>query len=54
LPPWQTLATPETHDRLAEQGIDVAGSSADEFANFIKSKVAKWAKVIKEAGISAD
>ncbi len=50
----KALTMPETHERLAEQGIDVAASSPDEFAAFIRSEVAKWSKVIKEAGISAD
>ena len=45
---------PDTQQRLSEQGIDVASSSSEEFAEFIKSEVAKWARVVKEAGISAD
>jgi tripartite-type tricarboxylate transporter receptor subunit TctC len=50
----KALAMSDTRERLAEQGIDVGGSGADEFAEFIKSEVAKWARVIKEAGIGAD
>ena len=50
----KVLAMPDTQQRLSEQGIDVASSSSEEFAEFIKSEVAKWARVVKEAGISAD
>jgi tripartite-type tricarboxylate transporter receptor subunit TctC len=50
----KVLAMPDTQQRLSEQGIDVTPSSPEEFAEFIKSEVAKWAKVVKEAGISAD
>ena len=49
-----TLAMPDTQQRLSEQGIDVTQSSPEEFAKFIKSEVAKWAKMVKESGISAD
>lgn len=45
---------PDTQQRLSEQGIDVTPSSPEEFAEFVKTEVAKWAKVVKEAGISAD
>jgi tripartite-type tricarboxylate transporter receptor subunit TctC len=50
----KVLAMPDTQQRLSEQGIDVTPSSPEEFAEFVKSEVAKWAKVVKEAGISAD
>lgn len=50
----KVLAMPDTQQRLSEQGIDVTPSSPEEFAEFVKTEVAKWAKVVKEAGISAD
>jgi tripartite-type tricarboxylate transporter receptor subunit TctC len=37
-----------------DAGIELAPGSADQFSSFVKAEVVKWAKVIKEAGISAD
>jgi tripartite-type tricarboxylate transporter receptor subunit TctC len=31
--------------------IDTAPTSREEFAQFIRSEAARWARVIKEAGI---
>jgi tripartite-type tricarboxylate transporter receptor subunit TctC len=49
----KALAHPETRASLTKLGLDSVGSSPAEFATVIKSDVAKWAKVIKEAGITA-
>jgi tripartite-type tricarboxylate transporter receptor subunit TctC len=35
-------------------GFELIGGSPDEFAATIKSELAKWSKVLKEAGISAN
>ena len=37
--------------RFAELGSEVIASSPDEFAKLIADDTAKWAKVIKSAGI---
>jgi tripartite-type tricarboxylate transporter receptor subunit TctC len=50
----KVLAQPDTQQRLAEQGIEVAETSPEQFAEFVKAEIAKWAKVVKEAGITAD
>jgi tripartite-type tricarboxylate transporter receptor subunit TctC len=34
-------------------GLDPVGNTPGELATTIKSDIAKWAKVIKEAGITA-
>jgi tripartite-type tricarboxylate transporter receptor subunit TctC len=44
----------EVRGRLATDGVDVVGSSPDEFADFLRSEITKWAKVIKRAGIQAE
>ncbi len=41
-------------DQLIAQGADPIGSSAEEFAARIKSDIAKWAVIIKTAGIKAE
>jgi tripartite-type tricarboxylate transporter receptor subunit TctC len=35
-------------------GYELGGSSPEEFANYIKSEVAKWGRVIKDAKIKAE
>src|SRR5438093_1351752 len=45
------LAVPETRGRLADQGFEPVGSSPEEFGAYIKSEIAKWEKVIGDAGI---
>ena len=44
---------PELRDRYAERGTETVGGTPAQFGAFIKSEVAKWARVVKEAGISA-
>ncbi len=50
----KALNMPDTQQRLAEQGVDAAPTTPEHFAEFIKSEVAKWPKIVKDAGISAD
>jgi len=38
-------------ERLAEQGFEPVGDSPREFAAYIKSEIAKWGKVVRDAGI---
>ena len=42
---------PEVRDKLAEQGIEVSGSTPEALAAIIKTEIAKWAKVIKDGNI---
>ena len=45
------LADAGVKEKLAEQGLTTAGDSPEQFRAFIASETAKWAKVIKDAGI---
>jgi len=45
------LAQPEFRERLQAQGFDPVGSSPEEFRAFIRSEIAKWGKVVRDAGI---
>ena len=45
------LAAPELKDRLVAIGFDVASSSPEEFARFMKTDMTRAAKVIQSAGI---
>ena len=45
------LRMPEIQQRFKEMVIEVAPTSRDEFAQFIRAETARWARVIKDAGI---
>jgi tripartite-type tricarboxylate transporter receptor subunit TctC len=48
------LNIPEVRDVLFKQGLDAAPSSPEQFGAYIKSEIAKWAKVIKSAGLKPE
>ena len=48
------LHSPDVQNRLAADGSEAVGSTPEQFGNHIKSEVAKWGKVIREAGIKAE
>lgn len=50
----KVLRLPEIRENLVTQGADPVGSSPEEFAAFMQSESAKWAKVIKAAGIKVE
>lgn len=48
------LATSETRKRFETEGGEAVQMSSDDFGRFIVSETAKWAKVVKEAGIKPE
>ncbi|MFY9317696.1 MAG: tripartite tricarboxylate transporter substrate binding protein [Burkholderiales bacterium] len=44
----------DARDLLGKQGFDVIASSPAEFASWIRTEQAKWSKVIKASGATAD
>ncbi|WP_326538635.1 tripartite tricarboxylate transporter substrate binding protein [Pseudorhodoferax sp.] len=48
------VASEELKKRFADIGVQGVGSSAAEFGQFLASETAKWAGVIRSAGIRAD
>ena len=48
----RALDSPDLKDRLSSAGIEPRPSSPEQFAAFIKSEGTRYAKVIKDAGIS--
>ena len=46
------VAQPEMKEKLAVVGFDAVGSTPAEFEARIKSEIAKWAKVIRAAGMA--
>ena len=41
----------DVRERLIADGADPAGTSPEEFATYIKLELARWGKVVKDAGI---
>jgi tripartite-type tricarboxylate transporter receptor subunit TctC len=48
------LKAPEMHERFVAQGADPVGSTPDEFAAYMRTETAKWAKLVKASGARAD
>jgi tripartite-type tricarboxylate transporter receptor subunit TctC len=41
-------------DRAMQEGATPIGSSPAEFQRFLESEIAKWTRIIQEAGIKLD
>ena len=50
----QIFKRQDVRDRLTQMGIDPVGSSPAEFDRFLRAEVAKWGKVIKDAGVKVE
>jgi tripartite-type tricarboxylate transporter receptor subunit TctC len=47
----KALAKPSVREALAKIAAEPAGGSPAEFGTFVKSEIAHWGKVVKDAGI---
>jgi tripartite-type tricarboxylate transporter receptor subunit TctC len=47
----KVLSMPDVKKRYAERGGDIVSSTPEEFATFIRAENARWAKVVKNAGM---
>ena len=47
------LRNPDIRTRFADQGAEPVGNTPEQFSDFLKSDLAKWARVIKAAGVRA-
>jgi tripartite-type tricarboxylate transporter receptor subunit TctC len=45
------MKLPDVRAKLEAAGIEIQGGSPEDYAALIKSDLAKWGKVVKEAGI---
>ena len=48
------ITTAEFHQRMAAIGVDVLGTSAAEYTKLLNDDYAKWARVVKAAGITPE
>src|SRR5258707_1339528 len=47
----EAMADPGVKEKLADQGLIVAGDTPEQFRSFIEAETRKWADVIKNAGV---
>ena len=50
----KALAAPDVREKMLAAGIEPAGGTPQQFAEFIQSEMAKWAKVAQAAGIQPE
>ena len=48
------LTSAEVKERFGKMGVEVVAGTPEHFSQFLKSEVARWAKVVQDAGIKAD
>jgi tripartite-type tricarboxylate transporter receptor subunit TctC len=48
------LAMPDVRDRFLAQGVEPAGGTPEQFAEHIRAQMAKWSKVVADAGVKAE
>jgi len=47
----KAINTPAVREKLVAQGIDVKGAPGDQLDAFVRTEMARWAKVIKDNNI---
>jgi tripartite-type tricarboxylate transporter receptor subunit TctC len=50
----KALHSPEVERRLLVEGSEIGGGPPEAFATHIRSEIAKWTRVVKEAGIRVE
>src|SRR4029077_13683837 len=50
----KAMRAPDTRDALGKQGFDVVANSPAEFSAWIRAEQAKWSRVIRASGATAD
>lgn len=50
----KALSSPDLKSKLEDQGLDVAPGTPEQFAQLIRTDMAKWGQVVKASGAKAD
>jgi tripartite-type tricarboxylate transporter receptor subunit TctC len=50
----KAISPPEIQKRMLDLGLEPAGGTPEEFAAFVKADIARWARVVKEAGVRTE
>jgi tripartite-type tricarboxylate transporter receptor subunit TctC len=48
------IAMPDTKEKMQNAGFEPLSSTPEKFAEFIKTEIVRWGKVIKDANISIE
>ncbi|MSQ51887.1 MAG: tripartite tricarboxylate transporter substrate binding protein [Betaproteobacteria bacterium] len=48
------IQMPDIRERLNAQGLEPVGGASQQFADYVKTEIAKWGKVVREAGMKAE
>jgi tripartite-type tricarboxylate transporter receptor subunit TctC len=47
----KVMAQPDTREKLATIGFDPVAGTPEEFAQWVRSEIVRWGKVIRDASI---
>jgi tripartite-type tricarboxylate transporter receptor subunit TctC len=50
----RALESPDVRERLAANAFDPVGGSQQQFAEYVKAEIKKWAKVVRDTGAKPD
>jgi len=50
----RVLAAPDFRQRIIGEAVEPIGSTPEQFAEYIRTEMTKWAKVVKEAKVKID
>jgi tripartite-type tricarboxylate transporter receptor subunit TctC len=50
----KVLQLPDVKEKFAAQGVDVIGSTPEQFAAHLQEQSAKWGKVVRDAGVTPE
>jgi tripartite-type tricarboxylate transporter receptor subunit TctC len=50
----EALRAPDVRQRLNSEGLQIVASTPEQFEQFIRAEITKWAKVVRSAGLKAE
>jgi tripartite-type tricarboxylate transporter receptor subunit TctC len=50
----KSIQQADARERIGAAGVEIVPAAADEFAAYVASEHAKWAKVVKDSGAKID
>jgi tripartite-type tricarboxylate transporter receptor subunit TctC len=48
------LNTPDVRERLSGQGVEVAGTTPQQFEAFVREEIVRWGRAVKQSGAKPD
>jgi len=50
----RSMQQPDVRERIAAEGFELVGGTTQQFDAFFRAEIAKWSKVVREAGLRAE